>query len=676
MSPAPQGLRELAWGAGIATEYHDVDGHLHRTAVPVLQALLAAVGLPAGDEAAVAGSHRSLHRRHWETLVAPTTVCWEGDTPAVEVRRRSSAADRPIDISIELEGGVTLPLILGSEVLVEAGAAEVDGRSRVAHRVPLGHLPLGAHRVVVEADGRRQAGHVLVAPRLAPALTRGWGVFAPVYALRRSSHEGVYHQGAGHLGDLGALADWVATLGGDLVGTLPLLATFDGDASPYAPVSRLAWNERHLDLAALPEAAAIDLAALESTSGGGESVRNPIAPAPTSADGGDDLVDWPSEVARVRTALAAMVAGLGDARRGELDAFTAAHPHVDELAAWQAEVDRAGAPSPGDPLRHADHDPDTVLRHRYAQWAMEAQLAELAGRLGGRGQSLYLDLPLGVHGAGFDVWRSPGLFAGGVSVGAPPDEFFTGGQDWGFPPLLPEASRADGHAYLRASLAHQLRHAGVVRFDHVMALHRLWWVPAGAPATEGAYVHYPADELAAILTLEAWRAGAVVVGENLGTVPPAVNDLLAEHRLLGMYATQFELGAAPHARWAPAATMAVVNTHDMDPFAAFWAGAGDDWRARIVEQLTADGQAPATDAALDVLEALLGWLGRSDAASVVVTLEDLWGEARRQNRPGTGPEEPNWRRRMARTLDEIADDPAIAARLDRLVAARGVGEGG
>ena len=126
-----------------------------------------------------------------------------------------------------------------------------------------------------------------------------------------------------------------------------------------------------------------------------------------------------------------------------------------------------------------DCDPAVVLRHRYGQWAMETQLGALRERLDRRGQALYLDLPLGVHGDGFDVWREPALFASAVSVGAPPDDFFTGGQDWGFPPVLPSASRADGHRYLRSALAHQFRHAGVLRIDHVMGLHRLWWVPDG-----------------------------------------------------------------------------------------------------------------------------------------------------------------------------------------------------
>ncbi len=650
----PPGLRELAWGAGVATSYHDIGGALRETAPDVLQALLEALGLAAGDEAAVAASHAVLHRRAWRHLVEPTTVCWERATPAVELRRPVAAVGRPVELVLLLEDGTDRRIDVDEGALVETARAEVDGRSHVAHRVMLGaDVPLGAHRVLVSADDRNEVGHLLAAPRLAPAPRRGWGMFAPVYALRRSGAPRV-----GHMGDLATLADWVAELGGDLVGTLPLLATFDGESSPYVPVSRLAWNERHLDLSALPEAGA-----------------TPSAGAVTGAAvvGEDGLVDWSAEVRRVRAGLATFVAGLSGRRRAELDAFTAARPHIDELARWRAEVERHGPPAPGVPLTVDPADPaDAVLRHRYAQWAMETQLDDLQARLAGRGQALYLDLPLGVHGDGFDVWRAPALFARSVEVGAPPDEFNPAGQGWGFPPMLPEASRLEGHAYLRAGLAHQLRHAGVVRIDHVMALHRLWWIPDGGSASDGAYVHYPAEELAAVVTLEAWRAGAVVVGENLGTVPPEVNDLMADHRLLGMYATQFELDAAPHARWAPAGSVAVVNTHDMAPFTAFWAGLADERRAAVVEQLARDGGAPESGEALDVLAALLGWLGRTDAASVVVTLEDLWGEDRPQNVPGTGPEVPNWRRQMARTLDEVAADPAVAARLDGLRAARAV----
>lgn len=654
---APPGLRELAWGAGIATGYHDIGGVWREPGPDVLRGVLDALGLPAGDDTAVASSHHELHRRAWATPVEATTVCWDGRGPAVDVRRPAALADAPVEVTVTLEDGTEHRRMVPAGRLVEVARADLDGVPHVAQRVPLGEeLPLGAHRVAFAGLGTGGAdgvGHLLAAPMLAPAPHRGWGVFAPVYALRRDAVPRV-----GHLGDLGALGDWLHDLGGDLVGTLPLLATFDGDASPYAPVSRVAWNERHLDLGALPEA---EGGPGEPTIGG-----VPVVGA------GDRLVDWGAEVARVRSALATMVGRLSGTRRAELDAFCADRPHVDALARWRAEVDAHGPPAPGQPLT-ADGagDPDGVLRHRYAQWAMETQLAGLRAHLARRGQSLYLDLPLGVHAQGFDVWRAPDLFARTVEVGAPPDEFNPSGQGWGFPPLLPAASRADGHAYLRAGLAHQLRHAGVVRIDHVMALHRLWWIPDGGSAADGAYVHYPAEELAAVVTLEASRAGAVVVGENLGTVPPEVDRLMGEHRLLGMYATQFELDAAPHARWAPPGSVAVVNTHDMAPFAAFWAGLDEDRRARILEQLRRDGAAPDSERPTDVLAALLGWLGRTDAASVVVNLEDLWAETLPQNVPGTGPEVPNWRRQMARTLDEVGADHELVALLAPLRAARG-----
>jgi len=650
----PAGLAELAWGAGVATNYHDIAGTRREATAEVLRGVLASLGLPAGDDAEVAASHRELHRRAWGTPVEPTTVCWDGRSPAVDVRRPAAHAAAPVELLVTLEDGSERRALVPADRFAELARADLDGVAHVAQRVPLGDdLPLGAHRVTVAGVGPAGAdvvGHVLAAPMLAPEPRRGWGVFAPVYALRRGGAPRV-----GHLGDLGTLADWVGGLGGDLVGTLPLLATFDGDASPYAPVSRMAWNERHLDLAALPEA-----------DGGPDGPTVTGVPVVGAAD---RLIDWGAEVTRVRAALATMVGRLSDTRRADLDAFCAARPVVDELARWRAEVEAHGPPAPGRPPT-ADA-PDAVLRHRYAQWAMETQLAGLRARLAGRGQSLYLDVPLGVHGEGFDVWRSPDLFARTVEVGAPPDEFNPAGQGWGFPPMLPTASRADGHAYLRAGLAHQLRHAGVVRIDHVMALHRLWWIPGGGSAADGAYVHYPAEELAAVVTLEAWRAGAVVVGENLGTVPPEVDRLMGEHRLLGMYATQFELDAAPHARWAPPGSVAVVNTHDMAPFAAFWAGLDDERRSYILEQLTRDGAAPDGADPEDVLAALLGWLGRTDAASVVVSLEDLWGETLPQNVPGTGPEVPNWRRQMARTLDDVAADAALAARLAPLRATRG-----
>jgi len=289
------------------------------------------------------------------------------------------------------------------------------------------------------------------------------------------------------------------------------------------------------------------------------------------------------------------------------------------------------------------------------------------------GVSLYLDVPLGTHRDGYDAWRRQHLFALRASGGSPPDPVFTRGQDWGFAPLHPDRSRAEGHAHLRAYLRHHLELADLLRLDHVMGLHRLYWVPQGMPASAGAYVRYPAEEFYAILSLESHRHRAVIVGENLGTVPPEVERGLARHGVLGMFVAQYEFRAPPRRplRPVPARVLASVNTHDMPPFHAWWQGLdlkdrrelglldptqerrARRERGRIRRGLTkglptqgalADNEPPVGQ----VLDRLLTRLASSRARFLLVNLEDLWLETESQNVPGTGPERSNWRRKLRR----------------------------
>jgi 4-alpha-glucanotransferase len=283
-------------------------------------------------------------------------------------------------------------------------------------------------------------------------------------------------------------------------------------------------------------------------------------------------------------------------------------------------------------------------------------------------------------------------------VGAPPDALFTGGQNWGLPPLHPERVRAGGHALLRACVAAHAEPAAILRVDHVMGLHRLYWIPEGAAATEGAYVRQPVDELYAVLCLESVRARCAIAGEDLGTVPPEVRPQMAARGLHRLFVAQFNLPAAEGKRVPPATPDAVasLNTHDTPTFAGWWAGAEIDDRvelgllteAQAVDESTARrvqrrslatallaGLDPGALAAGDellaaVMAALTEHLARGPAQLVQVTLEDLWLEPRPQNTPGTGPERPNWRRRHSRTLPAIAADPAITDLLRRLSAHR------
>ncbi len=318
---------------------------------------------------------------------------------------------------------------------------------------------------------------------------------------------------------------------------------------------------------------------------------------------------------------------------------------------------------------------------------MHCQLTALSADLAGREQRLYLDLPVGTSGDGFDTWSHHDLFGWGCGVGAPPDDFFGAGQNWGFPPVSPMISRAQGHAHLAACLRHHLTAARVLRLDHVMGLERLYWVPDGHAASEGVYVRYPRDELFAVLAVEATRADAVVVGEDLGTVPDEVRDALQRHGILGMYVSQFELPSHPGAP-IPVPDrfqVATLDTHDTPTFAAWWQGLDVDLRQRLgfldEAEAEADRNRRATDrraVELALREAgllpgdadegaardgVLRLLGRSDAASVLVALDDLVLETDPQNVPGTGQDRPNWVRMLPCTLAELTDDPAIQATL-------------
>jgi 4-alpha-glucanotransferase len=501
----------------------------------------------------------------------------------------------------------------------------------------------------------------------------------PLHALR-----GRDDWGTGNYGDLAALGRWVGSLGGSMVGALPLYPAFltaPSDPSPYRPVSRLAYNELFIEPDALPELArSAEASALLNN----EGFRARLAAARKSP-----LVEYEEVAELLRQVLAPMARTLfsgPSARRDELDSFARAHPELVAYARFRARTDRTGhdrADLDAWPVEASvgdDVDDPALGYHLYSQWAAATQLSEAGAAL-----DLYADFPIGVHPEGFDPYWSPASFLRGVQGGAPPDRFFAGGQDWGFPPLDPEGIRQDGYRYLGAALARAFRHAGYLRVDHVMGLQRLYMIPEGADARHGAYVSYRADELHALVSLEAARAGAVVIGEDLGTVLPEVHERMAADRMLRSWVFQFESTAAhPLPRPAPA-VLASLGTHDLPRFASFLFGADIDeqeeagqlgaadavarraerelWRLSLLDALGVTGRPTDAAAGAAALRGALAHLGTSPAALVLVDLEELWGERAPQNHPGTGAGAGNWRRRGARTLAEAQDDEGITALL-------------
>jgi 4-alpha-glucanotransferase len=341
-------------------------------------------------------------------------------------------------------------------------------------------------------------------------------------------------------------------------------------------------------------------------------------------------------------------------------------------------------------LTKSDFSEEVKSFYLYVQWIAQEQMDEVLRACRETGVKFYLDLPLGVNPDGFDAWRYRGFFAPQVNAGAPPDSFFTKGQDWGFAPLHPQRTRELKFRYVIDYLRFQMRHTGLLRIDHVMGLHRLWWVPHGFPASEGAYVSYPADELYAILSVESHRHKTMLVGENLGTVPPEVNKSMDRHGLRRMYVLQYEQQPKGPLRAPEKQVVASVNTHDMPSFAAHWNGLDIDDRFDLgliakkdisKERKNRESARKSLVSFLrnqkllktarstteEVLDAVLRYLGKSRAETVFVTLEDLWNEERSQNVPGTSTERPNWRRKSKRTLEEVFADDELAQRLRTLL---------
>ena len=677
-------LGRLAARHGVEASYEDAWGRLREVSEETLVAVLQALGAPVssareaagvlGGETATAAGSLSL---------PPVVVAWDGRLPPVPIG--PADASRAVGLALALEDGGEAGELLSVEVR--------DGSATV---VAAGALPFGVHELAVASTpgGLGRAGAtrkeepeeitVISAPSRPPAVgPRDWGLFAPAYGL---FGEGLEPASFTTLERLGVLA---GRRGAAYVATLPLLAEPSradepgGRPAPYGPLSRMWWNEGYLDPARDPELAEL---------AGRLGVRAPA--------GG---VDVGARAAALRPALAAALGRLGEhggERLGRYEQFLADRPDVLAYAQFRAARELEGGDWSRWPVswRHGLVDeralpPDAVAAHLYAQFACEEQVAAMAGALGENGSGLLFDLPVGCRPDGFDTWAFPGSFATGASIGAPPDGFFRAGQDWGFRPLHPEGERRSGYEVTRGALSHLLRHAAACRLDHAMGLSRLWWIPAGAEPGEGAYVRYRLEETLAVCCLEAWRHGAALVGEDLGTVEASLTEALAAHGVAGMHVAVFDLeseAAHPMEPLSPRpGSAAYVDTHDTATFAGWFTGAdlelrrrlgllGDDLgplsarrrdaRMTLVDRLVASDllrEAEADEPAA-VHEALAGELAASAAGLVLVNLEDCFGELDPQNVPGTTGEHANFCRPLARSLQEIERDGRVESTLRRV----------
>ncbi len=659
-------LHALAEAGGLATRWKDVHGEWHDVGEATLRVVLDALGLPAGTDGDIAASLRSLeHPTHLPPLVT-------GDC----------------------HGTLVLPVPPGPyEFVLEDGTT----RSGVAHgtdraTIPLPEVP-GYHRLQIGGSDLI----VAVAPSRCwtvadTGATRPWGIAAQLYSLRRP--------GDGGLGDFGSLADFMrnaAAHGAAAVAISPVHAQFSATSdrfSPYSPSSRTLLNVLHADL--------------------------PLAGADARRMEALDLVDWPAATA---LRLGHLDARFTEAARGgpawdEFQRFRAsqgntleAHARFEALHSatlrdggpwhwrqWPNGLADAGSAAVD---RFASDNADEVTRHAFYQFLADRSLAaaQAAGRDAGMPIGLVSDLAVGVDSGGSQCWARPDQILLGLNIGAPPDLLNTQGQSWGLAAFSPRGLQLHGFGVFIDMLRAAMRHAGGVRIDHAMGLARLWVLPDGASAADGVYLHFPVDDMLRLIRLESRRHQAIVLGEDLGTLPDGFQQRISAAGMMGMRVLWFERaqdeGFTAPTGWDHGA-VAMTSTHDLPTVAGWWSGRDTAWRHRTgqIDQQGVEreqeerrrdrgmlwsamrasgaalGDTPSPDQPQAAVDAAIRHVGLGACDLAIIPVEDLLGLEEQPNLPGTLDEHPNWRRRMPGPAATLLDDPVPSARLQDLETTR------
>ena len=696
-------LRHVAGLIGIQTRHVDALGTWHEPGEDTLAALIAAFGLPADPKEAA--ELLAEEEAGMPFALAPVQiVAQEASGPILDLRLPPETG--AVDWHCRCEEG-----------------AQFSGRSDGARLHLPAPLPLGYHRLALQAGESTTEIELIVAPascHLPEALQPGqhsWGFTTQLYGLRSGRDWGI-----GDFTDLRALASAAGGLGAATVGINPVHALFAAEPrhfSPYSPSSRVWLNWLYVDITAVPgfseEGAALSLA------------PQPAIAAARAAD----LVDYSAVAGLKRPLLEALFRKFrarrdddplriefgkfqlaGGAELADFAVFEALHEHFTRQGApfsWHSWPTAMRDPRSSNVAEFARVYAERVNFFQWLQWEADRQLAAAAnaGEAAGMSLGLYRDLAVGVDPHGADAWADQELIAPGAAIGAPPDPLSRAGQNWGLAPINPLRLRRRGFAPLVAALRANMRHAGILRIDHVMGLQRLYCIPSGMPAGAGAYVSYPFDEILRLVALESRRSNCAIIGEDLGTVPDGFRERMRAANALSYRVFVFErrgdASFAPPTDYPPLAA-ASAATHDLATLKGFWLGHDIAWRQRLgiypdeaaaatelaerrrdrhllLEALAMEGLLPrerfgdflAGDTAVyapELGEAVHVFLARSRARLVLVQLEDIIGEGEQANLPGTSDSHPNWQRRLAVPIDDIVSGLEMTQLAQRLSEAR------
>lgn len=696
-------LSELAHRFGVATDYHDWSGRHTVVDAATLVAVLAALGVDASTEESCAAALSEADRRYWSRPLPPTIVGRAGTETSFWAHVTHGD---PAHVWVRLEDGTVRSGVRQADNFTPP--FDLDGRivGEATFVLPA-DLPLGYHRVHLSSGGHETSTPLIVSPAwlgLPPRLgaRRSWGLATQLYSVRSKNSWGI-----GDLADLTDLAVWAGFRHGAayvLVNPLHAAApTRPMEPSPYLPTSRRYTNPLYLrveditEFAYLPERRRV------------WKLRADIQSHSNKIDAIDRDAVWAAKRAALKMVYRVPRSA---GRQLAFDAYKAREGQaLHNFATWCALAEKyggnwhnwpAGLQHPANPevADFVERHGRAVDFHRWLQWQLDDQLADAQSHALRTGMPLGImhDLAVGVHPDGADAWALQDVLALGVTAGAPPDEFNQLGQDWSQPPWRPDQLEELGYQPFRALVEAILRHAGGVRIDHIIGLFRLWWIPEGAAPTAGTYVRYNHDAMIGIVALEAHRAGAVVVGEDLGTVEPWVRHYLHERGLLGTSVLWFELDHDGHGgpleaeRWREFC-LSSVTTHDLPPTPGYLAGEHIRLRhalgllARPAERELEDDRAEQAawmaelrrvgllGAEADEENVILGlyrYLGRTPSRLLALALTDAVGDKRTQNQPGTTDEYPNWRVPLTGPdgapllLEDVLADRRAAALADAL----------
>ncbi len=711
--PSPAIIDRLVELLGIESEYYDNWGRKHHTSPEAKAAILASMGVDVSEE--------ELERRlsgRWLRLVEPALVVSVNRQPeAIPLHFPLSEGDEhgvTVSVSIEDESGKADSFEIHGVTAVESTV--LNGRRYIKAEVPnrtdraLGYYNI---RIALRTPATELGGsmRLIVTPdRCFEPQGRTWGVYANLYALSSGQNWGI-----GNLSDLGTLIAWVGSLGGDFVGINPLHAIpnrMPYGVSPYSSTSRLYRNFIYLDMEQISDDP--EYRALISSPGFREEA---------GFLSGSEFIDY-ERVAKLkmralRVAFDSFVEHDMIPGTRESDDFIsyieAEGRPLEAFATFSALEEHLRAENAGLyrwqdwPRKYRDPDSPAVrefkrlherevLFFKFVQWHIERQMDAAAdeARKMGMGVGLYQDLAVGSSGGGSDAWSSQGVFAFGTHVGAPPDAFNLSGQNWGFPPLIPEKLKESGYEIFIQTIRSNLRHAGALRVDHVLGLFRLFWIPDGMSPREGTYIRYPSEDLLRIIALESVRNRAVIIGEDLGTIGDEVREALRSFGILSYRLFYFERDWSVSSLLPPEAypemALTAVTTHDLPTLYGYWMGRDievkesldlypdDESLERDVRErekdrrriLDAIGDCLPESLKRDIPNAMTPelslcihrHLGRTPCRMVVVNLDDIIGVLNQQNMPGTIDTHPNWRQKYPVALEDVFRNPHAKALAD------------